>query len=68
MGSFDGVGREERAVLTYLVGELWRRIGDQRSARSWFDRVAAEITDGQTQQWVLDAAKQQRDCPREWFG
>ena len=30
LGSFDGVGREERAVLTYLVGELWRRIGDLR--------------------------------------
>jgi uncharacterized protein len=68
LGSFDGVGREERAVLTYLVGELWRRIGDQRTARSWFDRVASEISDGQTQQWVLDAARQQRDCPREWFG
>ena len=25
--SFDGVAREERAVLTYLVGELWRRTG-----------------------------------------
>src|SRR4051794_40610477 len=63
LGTFDGVGREERAVLTYLVGELWRRIGDPRSARGWFDRVSSEITDGQTQQWVLDAAKQQRDCP-----
>ena len=28
LGSFDGVAREERAVLTYLVGELWRRVGD----------------------------------------
>src|SRR6185295_16331663 len=68
LGSFDGVGREERAVLTYLVGELWRRVGDQRCSRNWFDRVASEVTDGQTQQWVLDAARQQRDCPREWFG
>ena len=22
------MAREERAVLTYLVGELWRRVGD----------------------------------------
>jgi uncharacterized protein (DUF2225 family) len=68
LGSYDGVGREERAVLTYLVGELWRRIGDEQSSRSWFDRVSTEISDSQTQQWVIDAARQQRDCPREWFG
>jgi len=26
------------------------------------------VTDAHGQQWVLDAARQQRDCPREWFG
>lgn len=66
--SFDGVSREERAVLTYLVGELWRRVGDSTQASAWFGRVPAEIVDVQTQQWVSDAARQQRDCPREWFG
>ena len=65
---FDGVAREERAVLTYLVGELWRRVGDMAQAERWFEQVADEITDVGTQQWVLDAARQQRDCPREWFG
>jgi hypothetical protein len=30
--------------------------------------VPNEIVDQSTQQWVLDAARQQRDCPREWFG
>lgn len=68
LDSYDGVAREERAVLTYLVGELWRRIGDARKAREWFDRVPDELNDAQSQQWVLDAARQQRDCPREWFG
>ncbi len=68
LDSYDGVVREERAVLTYLVGELWRRVGDVRMARSWFNKVAEEITDSASQQWILDAARQQRDCPREWFG
>jgi uncharacterized protein len=68
LSSFDGVAREERAVLTYLVGELWRRVGDGGQATAWFNRVPGEITDLATQQWVLDAARQQRDCPREWFG
>jgi len=65
---WDGVGREERAALTYLVGELWRRVGDQQLARTWFDKVPGEILDPATQQWLLDAARQQRDAPREWFG
>jgi len=68
LGSFDGVARDERAVLTYLIGELWRRVGDTTLATTWFERVGSEIVDPQVQQWVLDAAKQQRDCPREWFG
>ena len=69
LGSFDGVVREERAVLTYLVGELWRRVGDTRQA--WRrhgsnacvgDRRRANAAVG------ARAARQQRDCPREWFG
>lgn len=68
LASFDGVAREERAVLTYLVGELWRRSGDDRRAAEWFNRVPNEIIDAQSQRWVIDAARQQRDCPREWFG
>ena len=68
LDSFDGVARDERAVLTYLVGELWRRVGDTKLSTAWFHRVVSEIVDAQTQQWVIDAARQQRDCPREWFG
>jgi uncharacterized protein (DUF2225 family) len=68
LGSYDGVALEERAVLTYLVGELWRRVGDSKAATAWLNRVSDEVVDSQTQQWVVDAARQQRDNPREWFG
>lgn len=64
---YDGVPSDERAVLTYLVGELWRRVGDQKLARLWFDRVPGEVIDEDTQSWVLDMASQQSDMPREWF-
>jgi uncharacterized protein (DUF2225 family) len=64
----DGVARADRAVITYLIGELWRRVGEVEKARAWFDRVAGEVIDPRRQRWVLDAARQQRDCPREWFG
>jgi hypothetical protein len=65
--AYDAVPQEERAILTYLVGELWRRIGDSRKAAMWFDHVAGEVTDLQSQQWVVDAADQQKVNPREWF-
>src|ERR1700712_5833319 len=54
--SFDGVERDERAVLTYLVGELWRRIGEASVATEWFDHVADEVLDLDTQQWLIAAA------------
>jgi uncharacterized protein (DUF2225 family) len=66
--AFDGVPMEERAVITYLIGELWRRIGDHAQADSWFARVADEVTEPVAQSWVLEAADQQRTEPREWFG
>jgi len=68
LGSYDGVATEERAVLTYLVGELWRRIGDIRQAQEWFDRVSDEIVDSEVQHWILAASEQQRTDPQEWFG
>jgi uncharacterized protein len=68
LASYDGVERDERAVLTYLVGELWRRVGDLTKAHDWFDRVERELTNRRKQQWLIDAAVQQRDRPREWFG
>ncbi|MDB5194119.1 MAG: hypothetical protein JWN50_133 [Parcubacteria group bacterium] len=69
--SFDGITRDERPVITYLVGELWRRIGDLTQACKWFGKVpkaVAEHEDPASRQWVIDAARQQRDNPREWFG
>ena len=67
LDGYDGVPIEERAVLTYLVGELWRRVGDGRAAQSWFDRVPDEITEPAAQAWVIEVAQQQCRSPREWF-
>ena len=68
LGAWDDVTTHERAVVTYLVGELWRRVGDVARARAWFDRVPDAVVDSATQRWVIAAARQQRDAPREWFG
>ena len=57
----------ERAVIAYLIGELWRRVGEATLADAWLARVEGEIVDPEEQQWVMAAARQQRDSPREWF-
>jgi uncharacterized protein len=67
LASWDSVAPNGRARLTYLVGELWRRVGDLKAAAAWFDRVPSEIVAPWCQQWITNAAKQQRDYPREWF-
>ncbi len=67
LAAFDSVPADERAVITYLVGELWRRIGNESLANDWFDRVITEITDPAEQWWVLEIARQQQTEPREWF-
>ncbi|HEY7395032.1 MAG TPA: DUF2225 domain-containing protein [Gemmatimonadaceae bacterium] len=65
--TYDGVDPKERAVLTYLVGELWRRVGDSGRAKEWFEAVDEEIVDRNGQAWIARCAKQQRDDPREWL-
>ncbi len=67
LAKYDAVADEERAVLTYLVGELWRRIGDNVKSYAWFNRVGDEIVDNSLQSWILAAADQQRRDPQEWF-
>jgi uncharacterized protein (DUF2225 family) len=67
LARYDEVRGEERAVITYLVGELWRRVGDRARAAHWLERVAGEVCDAANQRWVVDLAAQQRDDPREWL-
>lgn len=67
LATYDGIAREERAVITYLIGELWRRAGDTARAATWFDLVPDELTDPREQAWITNLAAQQRDRPREWL-
>jgi uncharacterized protein (DUF2225 family) len=67
LNRYDEVDGSERARMTYLVGELWRRIGDDAQSRAWFARVADEITDPDEQGWLVDLAQKQQDDPAEWL-
>jgi uncharacterized protein (DUF2225 family) len=65
--TYGAVDAMDRAVITYLVGELWRRIGDTTRANAWFARVASEVIDPTQQRWIVECARQQRVAPRESF-
>ena len=65
--NYDGIPADDRATTTYLVGELWRRIGDDRQASQWFARVPDEIVDFTAQEYILDVARRQAEQPEEWL-
>lgn len=63
---YDLVDAKQRANTTYLVGELWRRLGEESLAQMWFDEVEGLIVDPE-QQWVLALAMRQKNTPREYM-
>jgi len=47
-------------VVTYLIGELYRRLEDRKSAREWFGAVEEVIIDPE-QQWILELTQKQAE-------
>ena len=67
LDSYDSIARDERAAITYLVGELWRRIGDDAQAATWFARVPFEVVDSTAQEYIVAVARRQAEEPGEWL-
>ncbi len=53
--------------ITYLVGELYRRIGDAENARLWFDRVITADDNSEKMTRLRAIAQRQRDDPKAKF-
>jgi uncharacterized protein (DUF2225 family) len=64
----DVVLDENAAKITYLVGELHRRVGEKDIAAKWFDRVAPLVGDNAELNWLTAAAQRQQTDPQEQFG
>ncbi len=47
-------------MVTYLIGELYRRLEDRKSAREWFGAVEEVIIDPE-QQWILELTQKQAE-------
>ncbi|MEW6376461.1 MAG: DUF2225 domain-containing protein [Thermodesulfobacteriota bacterium] len=59
--------KEEKAIYTYLMGELYRRIGDVEHMVLWFDRVKGTIGEDEGLKWLMDLAIQQKTHPKNFF-
>lgn len=57
----------QRPSITYLIGELHRRIGETELASEWFEKVLAMDDLDERLAWLKPAAQQQRDDPKERF-
>jgi tetratricopeptide (TPR) repeat protein len=57
----DQVPSENRQNVTYLIGELYRRVGDVAQAGEWFDKAIGLPDNDQ----ITKLARQQRDDPKE---
>lgn len=58
---------QERSTMTYLVGELYRRLGKEGKAAAWFERVLSEVNEPDKQSWLIEAARMQKENPVDVF-
>jgi hypothetical protein len=56
---------KERAVMTYLVGELRRRLGEFEAALKLFDEAAIEFAEHGGPKWMVRALNQQARMAKE---
>jgi uncharacterized protein len=61
----QGQAEPDRPALTYLIGELYRRIGEDSAAKEWFALAISEAEQRSEFAWVKKMAEEQRDHPRE---
>lgn len=64
--------QEERAVMSYLVGDLHRRLNRRRRAETWFHRAAEEfeMLEPRIQEdlaWLVDQIRRQIEAPADTF-
>ncbi len=61
----EQVAEDERAVMTYLAGELRRRLGEFEAALQLFDEAAVQFTQHGGPRWLMRALGQQAGLAKE---
>lgn len=58
------VAAENTGVVTYLIGELYRRVGEPETAAVWYDK-AIELSRSMGQEQIAELAGRQKTDPQE---
>lgn len=58
---------DERAIVAYLVGELYRRVGMAQQAGDWYDRAAEAAALSPEYDWLARLARGQKTEPKEFM-
>jgi uncharacterized protein (DUF2225 family) len=61
------IPEDQSAQYTYLVGELYRRIGESDKAALWFDRVPEAAKKFKNKEWIIKLSNQQKENPKEFI-
>ena len=58
---------EQRAMFTYLIGDLYRRMGYEEKAKEWYEKVEAEVKASGGDAKIVEFAKRQMTDPADIF-
>ncbi len=61
------VPRENRAVFTYLAGDIYRRLGEAEKAKEWYGKVEQAIKENGGDPMILEFARRQLKEPSDTF-
>ena len=59
--------KESRAVFTYLIGDLYRRLGDAEKAKDWYGKVEQAIKENGGESGIADFARKQLMGAADFF-
>lgn len=59
--------KENKATFTYLIGDLYRRMGDPETAKEWYGKVEQVIKENGGDPEILEYAKRQMTSPVDIF-
>jgi uncharacterized protein (DUF2225 family) len=63
----DEVKDYQIIFLSYLIGELYRRVGELENANFWFERVINVVGEDPNLQRMIKLADQQKNNPKEYI-
>jgi len=63
----DDTPKENAAIFTYLLGDIYRRLGEAEKAKEWYGRVERTIKERGGDPKILEFARRQMTEPSDIF-